>query len=109
MLACRRWLEADEDARNKRTHELAVLGRTELDDGLHCTRSQRVFQLFAEHHGVGWDRPLLLDRARAGDDFIVKLLGHVAGDHCRIDLALLERLPALTVAAAEQDFLEIGF
>ena len=36
MFICRSRLKADEDARDKRAHELAVLGRAELNDGLHC-------------------------------------------------------------------------
>ena len=81
----------------------------ELDHALDRPGAQRFFELAAEHDGVGGDRPLILDGACAGEDFVVELLGHVAGDDCGIDLTLFERLPALAITAAEQHFLKEGF
>src|SRR5919109_5062522 len=86
-----------------------MLGRAELSDRLNGAAAQWVFQLFAEDHGMGWDRTLLLDRAATAQDFVIKLLRHITGDDRGIDLALLQSLPALAVAAAEQDFLKVGF
>src|SRR3970040_494351 len=99
-------LESNENARDERAHQIAVLGLSKLCDRLNCSGAQRVFELFADNHRVGWNRPLLLDGASGGDHFVVELLRNIPGRYCCVDLALLQCLPTLSVPAPEQDLLE---
>src|SRR3989338_1567806 len=113
MLIRGRRLESDEDAGDKRSHQAAVFMLSKFRDSSYDSGAQRIFQLFADNHRVGWDRALLFNNPSRGDHFIVELLRNIPGRYCCLDLSLLQSLPALSVAAPEQDLFEkslgVGF
>ena len=83
--------------------------RAEFSYGLDCFLVERFFQLFTENHRVGWNRALLFDYSSVGKYLFIELLRNVSGDNSCFDLALLERLIALSISAAEENVLKKVF
>ena len=98
--SCRRF-KPDENTRYKGTHQISVFSLTQFDNGLNDPGAERFLKLFAEHHGMRRDWPLLFKGSSRVEDLFIEFFRYIASDDCYIDLSLLQGLPALAVSTPD--------